>query len=134
MFYSYRDPNTTRTLDLFDKSLDFISKYNLSDTEIVEAKLGLFQQIDSPVSPGNRGMLRFIHGLTDDDVQSHREKVKSVSRDDILRVAKKYLNPDDKNLKVGRAILGPHNSDVNSRCTENWKILDHEEQSQAQAI
>ncbi|OXU19286.1 hypothetical protein TSAR_002748 [Trichomalopsis sarcophagae] len=133
-YYSYRDPNSTRTLDIFDGTWDFLSKYNISDSEIVEAKLGLFQKIDAPVAPGSRGMTKFTNGLSYDDIQHHREQIKAVSREQLLYVAKKYLSPDASNVKVGRALIGPHNPDLKSRHSENWITLDQEEQSQAQAV
>lgn len=135
MYYSYRDPNSTRTLDVFDGTWDFLSKYNLAEREIVEAKLGLFQKIDAPVAPDSRGMARFTHGLTYDDIQQHREQIRSVTREQLMDVAKKYLHPEAKNVKIGRALIGPHNPDLKSRVGENWVVLDQEEQSfGAQAV
>ncbi|KAJ8679403.1 hypothetical protein QAD02_015190 [Eretmocerus hayati] len=133
-YYSYRDPNSTRTFDTFDKTWDFLSKYNLSSDEIVEAKLGLFQSIDAPVEPGSRGMVKFMHGLAYDDIQHYREQIKSVTREELMRVAEKFLNPDAQGVNIGRALIGPQNPDLISRYSENWSVLDQDQESRAQAI
>ncbi|KAL7305519.1 hypothetical protein TKK_0002255 [Trichogramma kaykai] len=133
MYYSYRDPNSTRTFDIFDETYDFLTKYNISDAEMVEAKLGLFQAIDGPVAPGSRGMTKFTHGVSYDDIQKHRELIKSVTKEQLMEVAGKYLK-SGANAQVGRALIGPQNSDLLARQSENWVVHEQDEQDQAQAI
>ncbi|CAL7948466.1 unnamed protein product [Xylocopa violacea] len=133
-FYSYRDPNSTRTLDLFEKTHDFLSKHPLPQSDIDEAKLGIFQRFDAPVSPSNRGMIKFKYNLTDDDIQNQRLRLKAVTKDQIIYVANKYLQPDQKHIRVGRALIGPVNHDLLNRHSENWKIQNQEEETQARAI
>ncbi|XP_076750537.1 presequence protease, mitochondrial [Xylocopa sonorina] len=133
-FYSYRDPNSTRTLDLFEKAHDFLSKYPLSQSDIDEAKLGIFQRFDAPVSPSNRGMIKFKYNLTDDDIQNQRLRLKAVTKDQLIYVANKYLQPDQKHIRVGRALIGPVNHDLLNRHSENWKIQNQEEETQARAM
>lgn len=132
-FYSYRDPNTTRTFDVFDKTYDFLVNYSLPQSDIDEAKLGIFQQIDAPIAPSNRGMTKFTHGITDDDLQRQRERLKAVTKDQLLHVAEKYLKPGQDGVKVGRALIGPVNADISNRQTENWIVLNQEETDQARA-
>lgn len=132
-FYSYRDPNSTRTFDLFDKTYDFLIDYPLPQSDVDEAKLGVFQQIDAPVPPSNRGMTKFTHGITDDDLQRQREQLKSVTKEQLLRVAAKYVKPDQDGARVGRALIGPANPDISNRRTENWLVLNQEEADQARA-
>ncbi|XP_014215981.1 presequence protease, mitochondrial [Copidosoma floridanum] len=133
-FYSYRDPGSTRTLDIFDGTWDFLAKTDITEEKLVEAKLQIFQKLDAPVAPGNRGMNRFFNDLSFDDVQSLRERLRAVNGEQLLDVAKRYLSPDAKNVKIGRALIGPRNADLKSRSSENWEILEQEEQCQAQAI
>lgn len=130
-FYSYRDPNSTRTLDIFDATSNFLSVYNISNKEINEAKLGIFQKIDCPVSPSHRGMMKFLYHLTDDDIQEHRMRLKNVTKEEIMHVADKYLSLDAKNVKIGRSLIGPQNNDLKNRHSENWMFVDQEDQSQA---
>ncbi|XP_033327237.2 presequence protease, mitochondrial isoform X2 [Megalopta genalis] len=133
-FYSYRDPNSTRTLDLFDRTYDFLSKYSISQSDIDEAKLGVFQRIDVPIPPSNRGMIKFIQNITDDDIQNYRQQLKAVTKDQLVYVAEKYLEPGQKNIRVGRALIGPDNSDLLNRHSENWIIQNQDEDAQARAM
>ncbi|XP_071651416.1 presequence protease, mitochondrial [Temnothorax longispinosus] len=132
-FYSYRDPNSTRTFDLFDKTYDFLVGYSLPQSDIDEAKLGIFQQIDAPIPPSNRGLTRFINGITDDDLQRQREQLKAVTEEQLLHVAEKYLKPDQNQVRVGRSLIGPTNADISSRQKENWLVLNQEEADRARA-
>ncbi|KAK0175180.1 hypothetical protein PV327_008953 [Microctonus hyperodae] len=125
-YYSFRDPNSTKTFDTFDKTWEFFESFKLNQRDLDEAKLGVFQKIDAPVAPGSRGMLRFIHGLSDDDVQIQRMRLKDVTIDDVIRVAEKYLKPQTEGIKVGRAIIGPANSDLLERKSENWEVISPE--------
>ncbi|XP_017878984.1 presequence protease, mitochondrial [Ceratina calcarata] len=132
-FYSYRDPNSTRTLDLFEKAHDFLSKHPLPETDINEAKLGIFQRIDAPISPSSRGMIKFKYNITEDDIQQQRLRLKAVTKEQLLDVANKYLLPDQKDIRVGRALIGPVNHDLLSRHWENWRVENQEEETQARA-
>lgn len=131
-FYSYRDPNSTQTFDTFDRTYEFLKNYKLSQRDIDEAKLGIFQQVDAPVSPSNRGMLKFTHNLIDDEIQAHREQLKSVTKEHIMQVAEKYLQLGQKNIKIGRALIGPSNDALLHRKMENWMIFNQEEEAQAE--
>lgn len=132
-FYSYRDPNSTRTLDLFDKTYDFLLKHSLRQSDIDEAKLGVFQSLDSPISPCNRGMIRFKYNITDDDIQEQRQQLKAVTKEQLMNVAEKYLQPNQPNIKIGRALIGPANNDLSYRHSENWTVQNQDEEAQTRA-
>jgi Zn-dependent M16 (insulinase) family peptidase len=65
-------------------------EYN--DRDIEESKLGVFQDLDKPVEPGRRGLNYFTTGETDDMRQDYRKRLLDVHKDDVVKVAKKYLN------------------------------------------
>lgn len=123
-FFSYRDPNSTATFDIFDNSYDWVKKNEFSDKEIDESKLGLFQGLDAPVAPGSRGNLNFVNHITYDMLQKYRLSVKNVTRDRILEVAAKYLNPESKVIG-SRTLIGPENKDIVSRSGESWKSISY---------
>ncbi|XP_034946159.1 presequence protease, mitochondrial [Chelonus insularis] len=125
-FFSFRDPNSTKTFDTFDKTYDFLKSFHFKHTDLDESKLGVFQNIDAPIAPGDRGMTKFITGLTDDDIQMQRIRLKNVTKEDVLRVAEKYLRPGIDGVKVGRAIIGPANSELLERKSENWEVWTNE--------
>ncbi|KAE8752616.1 hypothetical protein FOCC_FOCC000738 [Frankliniella occidentalis] len=123
-FFSYRDPNTSATFDIFDNSYSWVVKNEFTDKEIDESKLGIFQSLDAPVAPGSRGNLAFVNHVSYDMFQNYRLQVKNVSRDSILEVASKYLNPESKSI-TARTLIGPENKDVISRSGEFWKTISY---------
>lgn len=91
-FYSYRDPNTDRTLKTFEETTNWIDKSEgYSDRDIEESKLGVFQEVDRPIEPGRRGLGHFTIGETDDMRQEFRQRLLEVSQRDVEFVANKYL-------------------------------------------
>ncbi|KAK6166270.1 hypothetical protein SNE40_023007 [Patella caerulea] len=119
-FYSYRDPNSTQTMDVFNQSVQWATNSKFTDQDIDEAKLGVFQQIDKPIPPGKRGMLLFTNQRTDEMRQKSRDELFSVSRDDIVAVANRYLKDNQKPTSL--TFLGPTNEQIKSN-QDKWKII-----------
>lgn len=110
-FYSYRDPNTLKTVDIFDEAGDWILKNEFTDADIDEAKLGVFRDIDAPTAPSDEGMRWFVNGISDDVFAEHRLRLLSVNRETLLIVALKYLN----DLTVcSKVIIGPDTQETDS--------------------
>lgn len=65
-FSSYRDPNTIKTLDIFDQSGKWITDNfkSIDDQTVFEAKLGVIKSLDAPVEAGSKGQDMFIFGLS----------------------------------------------------------------------
>ncbi|XP_046428314.1 presequence protease, mitochondrial [Neodiprion fabricii] len=124
-FFSYRDPNSTHTLEAFDRTYEFLQKYTLSQEEIDEAKLGIFQHVDSPVPPGHQGMTKFIHDLSDDEVQLHRIQLKAVTKDQLMAVAEEFLKPESTGVLIGRSLIGRPNPALQER-PEKWTVVSHQ--------
>lgn len=101
-FYSYRDPNTDKTMKVFDHAVAWlINGKEYSERDIEESKLGVFQEVDRPVEPGRRGMNFFTLEESDELRQKYRERLLDVKKDDVIHVAKKYLT----STKVGSYII-----------------------------
>ncbi|XP_019768924.2 presequence protease, mitochondrial [Dendroctonus ponderosae] len=127
-FFSYRDPKTADTLDVFDGSYDWI-KSNLKDLkpqDLVEAKLGVFQSVDAPVPPSLKGCDDFLKRLTPDALQRHRAEIMAVEKTNLEAAAETYLG-DSNALNSGKVILGPKNEacDLSQRKNEIWTVVDN---------
>lgn len=111
-FFSYRDPNTCKTFDIFDQSAQWIHENfkTIDDQTLFEAKLGVLQSLDAPVEPGSKGQDVFKFGLTQEMANKVRLNVLKVSHDDLMRVTQLYLNKSD--VPTGRYVLGPKNDDL----------------------
>ncbi|XP_017284999.1 presequence protease, mitochondrial [Kryptolebias marmoratus] len=106
-FYSYRDPNSMQTLSAFRKGVEWAKSGQFSQQDVDEAKLSVFSAVDSPVAPSDKGMGRFLSGITDEMKQSHREKLFAVDQKSLVDVAERYLSVGQRTCGV--AILGPEN-------------------------
>jgi presequence protease len=58
---SFRDPNTLKTYNAFEKAIQAYVDGNFSDRDIDEGKLGVFGRLDRPVPIYDRGIAKFIY-------------------------------------------------------------------------
>ncbi|CAI7652692.1 unnamed protein product [Penicillium discolor] len=90
-FMSYRDPNPLNSLKVFKNSGIFARDRAWSEREIEEAKLGIFQGLDAPMSVDDEGARYFMSGVTHEMDQRWREQVLDVTAKDVNAVADKFL-------------------------------------------
>lgn len=90
-FMSYRDPNPLNSLKVFKNSGIFARDRAWSEREIEEAKLGIFQGLDAPMSVDDEGARYFMSGVTHEMDQRWREQVLDVTAKDVNAVAEKFL-------------------------------------------
>ena len=90
-FSSYRDPNPVNTLKVFQNCGIFARDRTWSEREINEAKLGIFQGLDAPMSVDDEGARYFMSGVTEDMDQRWREQVLDVTAQDVNNAAQQFL-------------------------------------------
>ncbi|XP_016978055.2 presequence protease, mitochondrial [Drosophila rhopaloa] len=123
-FYSYRDPHSTKTLDAFEKTYEWLrSERQMIDPQsIFEAKLGVLQQLDSPIAPGNIGVDNFIYEVSQENFEKYRSGILSVTIDDLLDTIEKYFRKPPNHY--GKCILGPANKQLELETSQKWKIIN----------
>lgn len=122
-FYSYRDPNLQNTLDVYDRSIDWLKESNnFSDQDVNEAKLDLFKEIDSPVTAGNHGMSLFLSGIDDQKLSNYRTNVLNIKKGDLVNLVLKDLAKFNQN--VGVACLGPKSDETTN--SPKWSHLNQQ--------
>ncbi|ORY02652.1 hypothetical protein K493DRAFT_405243 [Basidiobolus meristosporus CBS 931.73] len=109
-FFSYRDPAPFKTIETYDKSIDWVIGHKFNDEELTEAKLSIFGKLDSPVSASQEGMTYFTTGLSDDMRQKRREALLKVTSDDVRQAAEKYLKGHLNQSSI--AVLGEPNESI----------------------
>lgn len=95
-FYSYRDPRLTETLQDFDDSLDWLQSHRHAADALEEAMLGIFADMDKPLSPAGEARQAFHNGLYGRTVvqrQALRERLLALRVADLQTVATRYLQP-----------------------------------------
>ena len=76
---SYRDPNLVQTLDIFDRSAQFLEEETLSKDELTKSIIGAVGDLDSHMLPDARGFVSMIRYLTNDT-----ENLRQQMRDELL--------------------------------------------------
>jgi hypothetical protein len=91
---SYRDPHLARTLGAFDGAARWAAEGGFSAEEVKEAVLGVFGDLDRPLSPAGKGEREFAsqeQGLTREMRQRLRQGVLAVERLGLAALAQRYL-------------------------------------------
>lgn len=103
-YYSYRDPNPQNTLKIIRDAGRWARDNEWTSQNIEEAKLSVFQAVDSPESVSEEGMARFVNGVDEVMEQTKREQLLDVKKEDIREVAQRYLMEGMKDARI--AVLG----------------------------
>ncbi|XP_017093928.2 presequence protease, mitochondrial [Drosophila bipectinata] len=121
-FYSYRDPHSTKTLDAFEKTYEWLGSNadKINQQAVFEAKLGVLQQLDSPIAPGNIGIDNFLYKVSPEMFVNYRTRLLSITVDELKSAIEKYFKNPPKH--VGKCILGPAINDLDSQTGHKWKI------------
>lgn len=85
---SYRDPNTSKTLDVYRQAGEWLQQVTLDDEALLQAIIGTIGDIDGHQLPDARGFSAFVRHLAGDDDQYRqqvRESILAVNRDDFVR-------------------------------------------------
>ncbi len=101
---SYRDPQLVRTLNVYRDAVEWAASGQFSDTEIKEAILAVFGELDRPLSPASKALREFAcrqQQLTLEMRQKLRSQVLATDRASLQRVAAKYLREGWNNSAVG---------------------------------
>jgi Zn-dependent M16 (insulinase) family peptidase len=110
-FFSYRDPRLEETLDDFDAALAWLQDNDHDYQELEESILGVIGQLDRPRSPAGAARHAFhnkLFGRTPEQRARFRERVLSVTLDDLKRVARTWLVPEKASTAV---VTSPENRD-----------------------
>lgn len=127
-FGSYRDPHIISTLKIFARAKNFILNNKYTKENIQEAILQACSDLDRPGSPFEEAKMTFtrnIIGLSDAERLAFKKGIFNVKRNDINRVAKKYLhnNWQDYNIAVlsSREKLGEVNGGLGE---DGFELID----------
>ncbi|KAF2112440.1 Metalloenzyme, LuxS/M16 peptidase-like protein [Lophiotrema nucula] len=118
--YSYRDPNPQNTMKIMAEAGEWARDRTWAAQDLEEAKLSVFQGYDAPQSVSQEGMRLFLSGITDDMLQTRRERLLDVTAEQVQKVADQYLVQRAAEGSV--AILGEKKDWANA--ANGWEIQD----------
>ncbi|XP_028042841.1 presequence protease, mitochondrial [Bombyx mandarina] len=126
-YYSYRDPNSKVTLDVFDETANWLTKNaNLIDEQnLFESKLTIMQQMDQPIAEYMKGVDLFLYGLSYDLWKTQRERVLAVKSEDLVEVCLKYLTNDKW---AAKCVIGDGGAQDLKKGDEVWQKVSGPQQ------
>ena len=91
---SYRDPNLSETLDIYDQIADFVANLDFPDEELQKLIIGCMGKLDPPLTPDRRGsisMVDHLTGRTHAMKQKFRQELLSTRLEDLKAYAGLFL-------------------------------------------
>lgn len=89
-FTSYRDPNLSSTIDVYEGAADYLENYTADEREITKTIIGTISGMDVPLTPnmnGSRSLTGYLSGITEEELQKERNQVLNCSLEDIRSLA-----------------------------------------------
>ncbi len=89
-YVSYRDPNLTQTLDVYDQTAAFLKNLTLPEDELVKSIIGAIGNIDAyqlPDAKGYSAMQRYLIDYSDDARRQYRTQVLESTANDFRAFA-----------------------------------------------
>ena len=83
---SYRDPNLTETLDIYDQIADYLENLDISEKELTKILIGCVGRLDPPMTADRKGsvsMVEYLTGKTYELKQQRRDELLSTSLEEI---------------------------------------------------
>lgn len=88
-FVSYRDPNLTKTLDVYRDVVDYIKDFEATEEEMTKYIIGAVGSYDFPLSPSNKGarsLNAYLKGLTIDALKREKTEIIDATLEDMKNV------------------------------------------------
>ena len=89
-FVSYRDPNLSDTLDVYDRIPEYIKSFSPDERDMTKYIIGTFSALDTPMNPeakGSRSLSAYLEGITYEQIQKERNEILNAQPKDIRRLA-----------------------------------------------
>jgi len=90
-FASYRDPNLSKTIDNYNKTPDYLDKFDADAKEMTRYIIGTISRMDGPMTASQKGRRAFqyyFEKTTPEELKAEREAVLSTTQEDIKEMKK----------------------------------------------
>ncbi|MCB1107824.1 MAG: insulinase family protein [Chlamydiia bacterium] len=94
--YAYRDPHIASTFQAFQDGIQTIAKGSFTTRDLTEAKLGIIQDSDAPISPGSRATVAYSYfreGQTRQSRQEFRDHLLHATKEEVKKEVEAFLDP-----------------------------------------
>ncbi|HEY9575250.1 MAG TPA: insulinase family protein [Lachnospiraceae bacterium] len=87
---SYRDPNLRKTIEIFDRTKDYIENFTANEREMTKYIIGTISGLDTPATPSTKGAISlaaYFNKITREMLQKERDEILNAKEEDIKRLA-----------------------------------------------
>ncbi|MCI9083125.1 MAG: insulinase family protein [Lachnospiraceae bacterium] len=89
-FTSYRDPNLSRTNEVYEGIPEYLEQFAVDEKEMTKYIIGTFSSLDAPLTPAGktgRSATAYLTGVTDEMIQKERQQILNASQEDIRNLS-----------------------------------------------
>ncbi len=89
-FTSYRDPNLSRTYEVYRGAVDYVKNFSVSDRDMLKYIIGAIAKLDTPLTPSSEGSFCFtcyLLGIDNEQLQKDRDEILSCDVETIRSLA-----------------------------------------------
>lgn len=89
-FFSYRDPNLTRTIDVYNETYKFLENVDFAKEDMENFIIGTVGRVYRPLTPdkkGEKAVGDYICNITYEDIQRERDEILNTTVEDIKSYA-----------------------------------------------
>lgn len=89
-FVSYRDPNLKKTMDIFEKTGDYLRNFTADERTMTKYIIGAISDLDIPMNPsakGSRSSSAYLTNQTYEEIQQERDELLACTQEDIRALA-----------------------------------------------
>ncbi len=91
LFSSYRDPNLSETLQVYNDIHNYVENFDANEREMRKYIIGTISNMDTPLTPsmkGDKAAGQYISGTTMEELQKERTQILSTTPEDIRKYSK----------------------------------------------
>lgn len=99
-FVSYRDPNLGKTVEIYEKVVDYLKDFHADEREMTQFLIGTISGEDTPMTPsakGRRSFAAYMSNIDEAMLQKERDELLATTEEDIRALAeymKTFLEQD----------------------------------------
>lgn len=89
-FSSYRDPNLSKTNEIYDQIPEYIRNFEVDERDMTKYIIGTFSDMDTPLNPlarGSRSETAYLCGITYEMIQKERDQILQATQEKIRGLA-----------------------------------------------
>ena len=90
-FVSYRDPNLSKTLEVYENAAEYLRNFTGDDRTMTQYLIGAISDLDTPLTPqskGLRSLSAYMTKQTEEDFQQERDELLEANEETIRGLAK----------------------------------------------